>query len=114
MDNPSSPLNRMNCTLRSIVGDSLNNLWLATDIGLIYFDRINNTITQFTHDPDDPGSLSNNSLEDIHIDRKDNLWITTRKGLNLLEANKTFFKHVKYDKSGKEIINTFFSGYCRG
>jgi PAS domain S-box-containing protein len=92
-----------------IAEDSLGNLWLATDVGLIYFDRINNKIIQYTHDPKNPESLSDDNVETVLIDKNNRLWVTTQKGLNLFLSETGTFKHItRIENNAADLSKTYF------
>ncbi|MDR2147947.1 MAG: response regulator [Tannerella sp.] len=58
-------------------------LWIATRRGLNRYDRLQNTFTQYFHQPDDTLSLSDNIIYYLLNDSKGNLWIGTDAGINL-------------------------------
>jgi ligand-binding sensor domain-containing protein len=92
-----------------ITEDSLGNLWLATNAGLIYFDRMNNKIIRYTHDPNNPESLSDDNVENVLIDKNNRLWIATQKGLNLFQPEAGTFKHIAQSEvKADDLLNTFF------
>ncbi|MCH7403366.1 two-component regulator propeller domain-containing protein [Belliella kenyensis] len=65
--------------------DSYENLWIASSKGLIKRDSAG-SVEVFENQPNNPRSLSSNSISQIFEDSKKNLWIgTTNKGLNLYD-----------------------------
>ena len=50
-----------------------DRVWIGTEDGLNRYDGY--TFTVYRHDPDDPGSLSNDFVSVIYRDRSDVLWI---------------------------------------
>ncbi len=111
INNKSSPLRGINCTVRSIAEDSLGNLWLATHIGLIYFDRQNNKIINYTHDPDDPGSISYNETECVFIDSRNDVWAGTQKGLNLFQPESFSFRSFAGNNDQADNVSDAFVKY---
>jgi len=105
----SSPLRGMNCLISKIAEDTVGNLWLATNIGLIYFDRTKNKIIQYSNDPGNPESISDNFIEAALIDKNNRLWVTTRKGLNLFLPKTKTFMHITRDEKNRDLSNTSFS-----
>jgi len=86
----------------SIHEDKEGMLWFGTEYGLYRFDRINEKITHYKHDPKNKNSLSYNQVysiyEDFHYVDK-TLWIACYGGgLDRL-------KIVEDEKSGNEIIH---------
>jgi len=72
--------------------DSL--LWLGTNDGLKLFEKgSGNLVEEFSNDPYQPYSISNNEVFTICNNSKE-LWIGTADGLNILnKANKIFIRH---------------------
>lgn len=68
--------------LNTVYADPTDNLiWIATARqGLNVFDCKTYKFSSFTHDPNDPYSLSSNGPTDIKSDPKGNLWIATYDG----------------------------------
>ena len=64
---------------------------------LYRFDRKSGQFTVYRHDPKDPGSLGNASIETIHEDRNGTLWVGTRNGLNRLNSSGTFTRFTPED-----------------
>jgi ligand-binding sensor domain-containing protein len=61
--------------------DSQGTLWIATrELGLIAFDTKAETFKQYKANPDDAGSLPNDSIWDIWEDRDNGLWLATWGG----------------------------------
>ncbi|TDI48769.1 MAG: hypothetical protein E2P02_00070 [Acidobacteria bacterium] len=58
--------------------DRAGALWIATwGGGIKRLDRERNKLTNFRHDPDDPKSLSHDSVFSLHEDENGVLWIGT-------------------------------------
>ncbi|MBN1925166.1 MAG: hypothetical protein JW798_04960 [Prolixibacteraceae bacterium] len=58
--------------------DSNNNLWIATNAGLEYFNPDNNTYKRYTMNE----GLPDNTIQGILEDNHGNLWLSTNKGLS--------------------------------
>lgn len=58
-------------------------LWMATEAGLLRFDGVN--FVTYTHDDNNPGSISSNRINKVLSDPKGNLWVATSDGLNLFD-----------------------------
>uniref|UniRef100_UPI0035936EB7 two-component regulator propeller domain-containing protein n=1 Tax=Aquiflexum sp. TaxID=1872584 RepID=UPI0035936EB7 len=54
--------------------DSENNLWIATDKGLIKFNKDRTLFTTYKHNNNDPYSLSNDNIISLHVDHAGILW----------------------------------------
>ena len=57
--------------------DSAGILWLATVNGLYSLDPATGTIRQYSHNPNDPSSLSNNHVKSSGEDREGRFWVST-------------------------------------
>ena len=75
-------------SVKGLAEDSKGNIWIGMDgFGVAYYDVSNNTYTHFTHDPNDPYSLSNNAVLSIAVDEYDNLLVGCwAGGLNYLDS----------------------------
>ena len=77
-----------NIYIRFIYKDKvIQKIWVATDNGLIQLDEETGTYKLFTNDPNDPTSLSENSVNHIYEDDYGDLWISTYTGLNRINLN---------------------------
>ena len=74
-----------------IVQDAQGFIWIGSDHGLHKYDGYKFTV--FTHDENDSTSISNNSINAMHVDRKGRLWIGTKSGLNKWQPEMESFKH---------------------
>ncbi|MFZ1323381.1 MAG: two-component regulator propeller domain-containing protein [Ignavibacteria bacterium] len=80
--------------IRKIISVDKNTLLLGSSFGgLLIFDKVGNTFTQFKNDPKDSKSISGNFVLDILIDSKKNIWVgTIENGLNKMTPGKKGFK----------------------
>jgi ligand-binding sensor domain-containing protein/DNA-binding CsgD family transcriptional regulator len=81
------------------IEDSRGDIWIGTDgQGLFRFDRNRETFVQFRHDPDNPASLSGDTVLAIQEDKSGSLWVGTRlHGLNRFERETESFRRVPLD-----------------
>lgn len=70
--------------VNSIIQDESGFIWIASDDGLTRFDGLN--AKQYEYAADDPNSLVNNGVHQLHIDSKGRLWIGTDSGISLYRA----------------------------
>jgi signal transduction histidine kinase/ligand-binding sensor domain-containing protein len=130
-DNPSSLSSN---TVSAVCQDDSGNIWIGTGTwmtikgnGLNRYCQAENKFVHFTHDPDEPGSISSNHITSLLIDQKGVLWIGTVTGhlnsiplKNLSSKQKPKFRQypeltgkisnsIYEDRSGNIWI-TFFSG----
>jgi len=65
--------------------DESGKLWLATFKGLFMLDPVNGQTIRFTHDPNDPSSLSANDINFCDEDRRGTFWIASGAGLDAFD-----------------------------
>jgi PAS domain S-box-containing protein len=63
--------------VNDISQDSAGILWLATPNGLYSLDPATGTIRQYSHNPNDPSSLSNDHVKSTGEDREGRFWVAT-------------------------------------
>lgn len=81
--------------VHSIIEDQQGFLWFATEDGLNRYDGYSFKV--FRHDPQDPGSLSNNWIQAIYQDGQGSLWIGTQAGgLNRYNRQTQQFERYQY------------------
>jgi ligand-binding sensor domain-containing protein len=73
--------------------DRGKGLWVASSVGLYYFDRRTEHLMRlFHHDENDPDSLSDNGVISVYQDRGGVLWVgTERGGVNILNFQQKQF-----------------------
>ena len=90
-------------SLSALYEDKKGNLWIGTKehvydpvvtlaSGLMKFDVKTNRFQSYRHDPNDPGSLSNDAIYAIAEDRRGNIWIGTNNGLNRFDVKTEKFQ----------------------
>lgn len=100
LSDPDAASTIRNGFINVIYEDRFDILWIGTghyDIqwgGLHQYNKENETFNYYTHDTNDPKSLSNDWVTAIHEDSKGNLWIGTNGGLNKFDRQtETFSVH---------------------
>lgn len=81
--------------VRGITEDKKGNLYLATDVGLEYFKRTDNSSTYYTHNAKNKNSIVSNYASSILINKKnDAVWVGTYSGgLDCFNPRTGLFKH---------------------
>ncbi len=80
--------------VNNIYVDTVGNLWIATGVGLDYFDREKNIFTAYTSEDGLPHNFINSIVDDL----EGNLWITTNGGLSKFNVkNKNFTNYTEAD-----------------
>jgi signal transduction histidine kinase len=90
-------------------------LWIGTDGGgLDKFDRHKEQFIHYQNDPNDPYSLSDNTIRTLFEDRQGTLWIGTyRGGLNKFDRHRERFIRYQYDPNDPHSLrnNSIWSIY---
>ncbi len=89
-----------------ILEDSQGILWISTYYnGIALFDKSNETVTRLKHDPDNPGSLSNNNVVDVFEDVDKNIWVVMEGGgMSMYQRSTGTFVHYRHDPANPESI----------
>ena len=88
----------------AIVQDHYGFIWLGTSgVGLNKFDGSDYKTYEFK--PNDPTSLSNNTINCSYLDDKNRLWFGTDEGLNLYDYKNDCFKRILLSEFKKNKIN---------
>ena len=122
-NDPNNPNSLSHNIVRAIYKDSDGILWIGTDSGLNRFipnskengnGESGPTFVHCQNDPDNPNSLSHNTVRTIYEDRSGTLWIGTNGGLNQLVKNSSkssqkdcvpFFVHYKNDPNNPNSLS---------
>jgi len=90
----------------SIYQDTKGFIWVGTHRSLNRFDPVTNEIVYYTHNPNDPTSLSKGTIRAIIEDKHGNLWIGTQGGgLNKFDTASEEFTHYAYQEDEPEGIS---------
>ena len=88
----------------SVLQDSRGFLWVGTQEGLSRWDGYHFRV--FRNDPNDPRSLSHNSVRAILEGSKGNLWIgTLGGGLNRFDRVTESFTHLRHDPANANTLS---------
>ncbi|GAA3934697.1 hypothetical protein GCM10022406_18970 [Hymenobacter algoricola] len=90
--------------------DARGWVWVGTESeGLIGYNPATRQRVQFRHNPQDPGSLSEDFIRALCFDRQGRLWIGTQsQGLDCLEPGATRFRHYRHDAGRPASLSTDF------
>ena len=91
-------------SVKDINGDSLGNIWIATNCGLNKFNKSENKFTQYT----EKEGLSNNFIYGILFDEEDNPWVSTNYGVSKYDINKERFVNFSISDG---LQGNEFNGY---
>ncbi|MBN1950076.1 MAG: hypothetical protein JW801_02680, partial [Bacteroidales bacterium] len=106
--------------IRAICQDQPGILWIASTAGINRFFAETGEFANFSHNPDDPHSLTNNTVYDVLRDRDGEIWLATwGGGLNKVvrvegkysdeREVKYQFQHFRPDSTENSISSLFIS-----
>ncbi|QHT71654.1 response regulator [Rhodocytophaga rosea] len=90
-------------TVYSIIQDKEGFMWFGTRDGLNKYNGYDFVV--YDHDPDKPGSISDNLIRSIYEDRSGKLWIATKNGLNVFDKSTETFKVFVHDTTNQYSIS---------
>ena len=82
--------------VQTVVQDAAGYIWFGTQDGLNRFDGYE--IVIYTHDQDDPTTISNNFVWSLYVDRDGGLWVTTNSGVN-----KYDYEHDQFERNPLQL-----------
>ncbi|MDR0894478.1 MAG: response regulator [Prevotellaceae bacterium] len=87
-----------------------DRVWISTDKGLFRYTRSNDTLKEYLHHPDQPGSLSQNFPTDMTFTADKQLLIATLRGINIYNPGTDDFDHLTTmpPGSGQTGLNSNF------
>jgi signal transduction histidine kinase/streptogramin lyase len=79
-----------------VLEDRTGIVWVGNSgDGLYRYDPASGEWRHYLHDPDDPHSLSENTVASIHEDESGALWLATRGGLDRFDRETETFTHYR-------------------
>ena len=114
-------INKNYGTVNSIKGDSIGNLWIGTDLGLVKF----NIDTEEFHYYTEKDGLIDNYIYSLLVDNDENIWMATDKGIsklniktgkfnNYIEGNEVFVGGFNVGSALKRKDGLMFLGGAKG
>ncbi len=91
----------------SLVEDPSGDIWIGLyRAGLNRFDPHTQTFERLTHQPDNPQSLSHDSVRAVLLDHNNTLWVGTEGGgLNRLDRITKTFKHYRHQPDDPKSLS---------
>ena len=83
----------------SVAQDQAGSIWLGGSRGLSHFEPTTGQFTLYSHQPGDPKSLSDDTVNTVYIDHSGTIWGATENGLNKLDVSSGTFT-TYYEKDG--------------
>jgi len=108
-EDPNHIFSQIKSQVRSFYPDPQDEdiVWIGTNSdGLYKYNKKNSILKHYTHQPNNPNSLSNPSIHHIMRDRAGNLWISTiGGGLNRMNEMNESFIHYKHNPADTNSIS---------
>ena len=84
-----------------------STIWIGSFLGLNSFDPRTNTFKRFSHESDNPNSLSHNTVNSLAFSRDGILWVGTfGGGLNRLDVKAGTWTNYRHDPSDPNSISS--------
>lgn len=99
-----------NYPVHSIMQDLRGYIWIGSADGVVKLSSLDYSSEYFTHDPNDPKSLSDPETNYIYEDTNGGLWIATSSGLNRVYFDN--YSGTKFERYG--LKDGFNSNYICG
>ena len=91
-------------SVNAMIQDRLGFMWFGTQEGLNRFNGYEFDV--FTHNPDDPHSISHDTVRSILEDRNGVLWVGTADGLNRFDpADGSFTRYLSDPDDPRSLSN---------
>jgi diguanylate cyclase (GGDEF)-like protein len=90
----AGPSGLSNASLRDVIDDGADGVWVATDAGLDHLHADTGQIEHLRHDSSDPGTLPDDRIRALFRDSAGTLWVGTAAGLVRREAGSNRFVPV--------------------
>ncbi len=95
--------------ITSLLEDRQGNLWVGTHMGGVFqYVKKNNQFVQFSHDENNPESLSNNNVRGLQEDSDGNIWVGTEYGLNVFDGTHNKFGKFYNDPADAQSVSQNF------
>jgi signal transduction histidine kinase/ligand-binding sensor domain-containing protein/DNA-binding response OmpR family regulator len=94
-------------TVRSVTEIDQREIWIGTKNGLNIFHLANHRMKAYQHDPDDPASLSQNSVRCVLNDKEGSKWLGTYNGgVNVVYNQSDNFFNIGLKKGNKNGLSS--------
>lgn len=98
--------NLISNTVFSLVVTNNNDLLVGTyGGGLSFLEKSTDRFINYTHNPNNPKTISSDIVWCILEDSKKRIWVGTEAGLNYFDRQKKEFVHYKYDQKNPKSIS---------
>jgi ligand-binding sensor domain-containing protein/signal transduction histidine kinase len=91
--------------LSHVYEDRLGELWVATDAGLLRFDKQRKVKSRYVHIEQDNKTVGDNRIHYITEDANGNLWIAHSNGASVLDNERKNFTHHEFSPDNPHGLN---------
>ncbi|WP_242204237.1 hybrid sensor histidine kinase/response regulator transcription factor [Aestuariivivens insulae] len=92
-----------------VAGNVQDELWLATNAGLIKLNTNKKTFMRYVSNKDGTASLSSNLIRALLKTTNGNLWVKTVNGIDFLNNQDKTFKNYAYPKGSSKEVNVNYT-----
>lgn len=102
---------KITTSTRTLCEDRAGNLWIGSYAGLYILSADHQTLKHIVHDPENAGSLSQNSIYKIIRDSRGDMWIGTwADGVNYYNQDNSTFKNIYSGNTNNKLNYKVVSG----
>ena len=96
-----------------IYEDRTGMIWLGSRGGLTKYDPRKGIFVILSHDPDDPATLSSDSVTVIGTDQRNDVWIGTSRGLNRVDRQTNEVERIIPDEPDLAGLTSRITGFLQ-
>ncbi|MBC7417970.1 MAG: hypothetical protein H7325_07425, partial [Pedobacter sp.] len=96
--------------IRAVAEDEKRNLYIATDVGLSYFDRGRNAYTHLQHQRGNKNSIASDYTTAMLVSKQKKIWIGTySSGLDCFDPKTKIFKHYTFGSGAHQLSSNLIN-----
>jgi ligand-binding sensor domain-containing protein/signal transduction histidine kinase len=99
--------------VEQVYEDKSGMIWIASRGGLTKYNPRRGIFTPFKHDPQDPGSLSNDTISALEADLRNELWVGTFQGLNRVDRFTNEVERIVPEDSSLRGLTSHITGFVQ-
>jgi len=97
--------------VEQVYEDKSGMIWIGSRGGLTKYNPRRGVFTPIQHDPEDPTSLSNDTVTVIEVDLRNELWVGTFSGLNRVDRFTNEVERITPEDSSLNGLQSHISGF---
>ncbi len=104
---PLEPHSLSDSYVNDLIVDYQGRLFIATARGLNRYNAMTDTFVRYLHKPDDPTSISHDTISSLYEREDSSMWVTTDGGgLNLFDPINNSFTHYQHDPNSDNSLSS--------